>query len=147
MIQITSADNSYDTTTTVDKASTLLSVLYYLSFVLVWATHFFIAAMLLMDYEDRYSTLKWVTDATLHRKISFIFFYILQFPLGLLFGIVTDNYNNGLFALLLNPLLIGWTLQKFVFKSIRKSMLRTMQINFLIWIATVSTIIIYIATD
>lgn len=147
MTQITSADNSYDTTTTVDKASTLLSVLYYLSFVLVWATLFFIAAMLLMDYEDRYGTLKWVTDATLHRKISFIFFYILQFPLGLLFGIVTDNYNNGLFALLLNPLLIGWTLQKFVFKSIRKSMLRTMQINFLIWIATVSTIIIYIATD
>lgn len=147
MTQIISTDNPYDPVSTDNRASTLQSVLYYLSFVLVWATLFFIAAMLLMDYEDRYGTLNWVTDATLDRKISFIFFYILQFPLGLLFGIVTDNYNNGLFALLLNPLLIGWTLQKFVFKSIRKSMRRTMQINFLIWTATVITIIIYIATE
>jgi len=147
LTQITSADNSYDTSTTVDKASTLQLVLYYLSFVLVWATLSFIAAMLLMDYEDRYGTLNWVTDATLDRKIGFIFFYILQFPLGLLFGIVTDNYNNGLFAFLLNPILIGWTLQKLVFKSRRNSIRRTLQVNFFIWTATVITIIIYIATE
>ena len=121
--------------------------LYYLSFVLVWATLAFIAAMLLMDYEDRYGTLNWVTEATTAKKIGFIFFYILQFPLGLLFGLLTGNYDNGLFAFLLNPLLIGWTLQKLLFKSNRNNIPSTLQVNFIFWTAIVLTIIIYIVTE
>ena len=83
--------------------------------------------MLLMDYEDRYGTLNWVNEATTAKKIGFIFFYLLQFPLGLLFGLLTGNYDNGLFAFLLNPLLIGWTLHKLEFKSRRNSIRRTIQ--------------------
>ena len=147
MTQTTSIDKSYNTYPTVDKASTLQLFLYYLSFVLVWATLAFIAAMLLMDYEDRYGTLNWVTEATTAKKIGFIFFYILQFPLGLLFGLLTGNYDNGLFAFLLNPLLIGWTLQKLLFKSNRNSIRRTLQVNFIFWTAIVLTIIIYIVTE
>ena len=147
MTQTTSIDKSYNAYATVDKASTLQLFLYYLSFVLVWATLAFITAMLLMDYEDRYGTLNWVTEATTAKKIGFIFFYILQFPLGLLFGLLTGNYDNGLFAFLLNPLLIGWTLQKLLFKSNRNSIQRTLQVNFIFWTAIVLIIIIYIVTE
>ena len=147
MTQTTSIDNSYGTVTTVDKASTLHLFLYYLSFVLAWATLAFIAAMLLMDYEDRYGTLDWVSEATKAKKIGFVIFYILQFPLGLLFGLVTGNYDNVFFAYLLNPLFIGWTLQKFVFKSRRNSILKTLQVNFVIWTAVILTIIIYVVTE
>ena len=129
MTQNTSIDKSYDTHATAEKASTLQRFLYYLSFVLAWATLAFIAAMLLMDYEDMYGTLNWVDKATIAKNIGFIFFYILQFPLGLLFGLFTGNYDNGLFAYLLNPLLIGWTLQKFLFKSKRSSIRRALKIN------------------
>jgi hypothetical protein len=118
-----------------------------LSFVLVWGTLVFVAAMLLMDYEDRYGTLNWVTKATTARKIGFIFFYILQFPLGLLFGLLTGNYDNGLFAFLLNPLFIGWTLRKFIFKSRRTAIGRTLSTNFIMWTAIVLAITIYIVIE
>ena len=95
-----------------------------------------------MDYEQKYSTLSWVTG-----KIGVIFFYILQFPLGLLFGLFTGNYDNGLFAFLLNPLLIGWTLQKFLFKSKRSRIRRASKINFTIWAVIILTITIYIVTE
>ena len=147
MTQTTSIEKTHDTYVIADKASTLQLFLYYLSFVLVWATLAFIAAMLLMDYEDRYGTLNWVTEATTAKKIAFVFFYFLQFPLGLLFGLLTGNYDNGLFAFLLNPLLIGWTLQKFLFKSNHKSIRRTLQVNFVIWTAMILTITIYIMTE
>jgi hypothetical protein len=147
LTETTSIDKSYNTYATVDKASTLQLFLYYLSFVLVWATPALIAAMLLMDYEDRYSTLNWVTEATTAKKIGFIFFYILQFPLGLLFGLLTGNYDNGLFAFLLNPLLVSWTFQKFLFKSRRSSIRRALQINFVVWTAILLTITIYIVTE
>lgn len=120
---------------------------YYFSFVLVWGTLAFVAAMLLMDYEDRYGTLNWVIEATAVKKIGFISFYVLQFPLGLLFGLLTGNYDNGLFAFFLNPLLIGWTLQKFIFKSRRNTIRRTLLINFIIWTAIVLGIAIYIVTE
>ena len=147
MTQTASIKKSYDTYATGDKASTLQLFLYYLSFVLVWATLAFIAAMLLMDYEDMYGTLNWVTEATTAKKIGFICFYILQFPLGLLVGLLTGNYDNGLFAFLLNPLLIGWTLQKFIFKSRRSAIRRTLLINLIIWTAIVLAITIYIVTE
>ena len=147
MIQTTSIDRPYNIGPTGDKASTLQIFLYYLSFVLVWATLAFIAAMLLMDYEDLYGTLRWTEEATTAKKIGFIFFYILQFPLGLLFGLLTGNYDNGLFAFLLNPLLIGWTLQKFIFKSMCKTIRRTIRINFIIWTTITLTMIVYIMTE
>lgn len=146
MTQATSKDRPYDTGSTV-KASTLQLFLYYLSFVLVWATLAFIAAMLLMDYEDLYGTVNWVSEATTAKKIGFVFFYTLQFPLGLLFGILTGNYDSGLFAFLLNPLLIAWTLHNFIFKSKRRTIRRTIGINFIIWAAIILTITIYIVTE
>jgi hypothetical protein len=138
---------SYNIKGSVAKASTLQLILYYLSFVLIWATLAFIVAMLLMNYEDIYGTLNWVPQATIAQKISFIFFYILQFPLGILFGLFSGNYDNGLFAFLLNPLLIGWVLQKFLVNSISGSIQRILQVNFVIWTVIILIITIYIITE
>jgi hypothetical protein len=141
LTKVSSIENSFD------KASTLQLFLYYLSFVLVWGTLAFITAMYLMNYEDKYSTLNWVTKAKTTEKISFIIFYILQFPFGLLYGLFSGNYDNGLYSFFINPLFVGWTLQKLLFKTRRNSIKRAFQINFTIWLALVLTITIYVLTE
>jgi hypothetical protein len=103
--------------------------------------------MLIFDYGDRYGTLSWATEAKPTEKICFIIFYILQFPFGLLCGLFTGNYDNWLFAFLLNPLFIGWAIQNIVFKSRHISIRRSFQINLCIWAALALTVIIYIVQE
>jgi uncharacterized membrane protein YeaQ/YmgE (transglycosylase-associated protein family) len=146
LTQTTSIDKHHDTGS-IEKASTMQLFLYYFSFFLIWATLAFIGAMLLMDYEDMYGTLDWVTEATTSKKAGFILFYILQFPLGLLFGLITGNYDNGLFAFLLNPLVTGWTLNKFLFRSKRSTIKSVSFINSIVLTVIFLTIVFYILTE
>jgi hypothetical protein len=137
-----------DNTSTVDKASTVQRFFYYLSIVLVYATIAFIASMLMMGYEDRAGNLIWKpAEMNLSDKIGLVTFYIVQFPLGLLFGFFTGNYHNGLFAFLINPILIAWTLEKLVIKTKRRKTKQISLINYTIWTALILTIIIYIMTE
>ena len=131
-----------------NKASNVQKFFYYLSFVLVYATMAFIASMLMMGYEDRSGTLLWHSlEMKISDKIGLVAFYILQFPLGLLFGLLTANYHNGLFAFLFNPILIAWTLEKLVVNTRRRKTILVFSINYAIWIAVILTIIIYILTE
>jgi hypothetical protein len=137
-----------DKTMSVDKITIFQQFLYYLSFILVFGTLAFIASMLMMGYEDRTGSLQWKSgEMQLSDKIGLITFYILQLPLGLLFGLLTGNFNIGLFAFLLNPLLFAWTLQKFIFRTQCKSIRRTLQVNYTVWIAIILAIIIYVVTE
>jgi hypothetical protein len=141
-------DNSFDESTSVEEPTSFQQILYYLSFILLFATLAFIASLLMMGYEDRTGSLLWKSnEMKLSDKIGLITFYVLQFPLGLLFGLFTGNYNSGLFAFLLNTLLIAWTLQKFLIKAGRRNIKKTFQINYGIWTALILTIIVYIATE
>jgi hypothetical protein len=141
-------DNSLESTAEFDKVSNLHLFLYYLSFVLVYATLAFISSMLMMGYEDRTGSLQWMPgDMKLIDQIGLIVFYVLQFPLGLLFGLFTGNFHNGLFAFVINPLLIGWTLNKLFFKTERIFIKRILLINYSVWTALVLTIVIYIVTE
>ena len=102
----------------------------------------------MMGYEDRTGSLLWKSnDMKVSDKIGLITFYILQFPLGLLFGLFTGNYNSGLFAFLLNPLLIAWTIQKFIVKTGRRNIKRTFQINYALWTTLILAIVVYIVTE
>jgi len=148
LTQASLIDASLDKTACVDKATNFQQFLYYLSFILFFLTLAFIASMLMMGYEDRTGSLLWKSnDMKLSDKIGLITFYVLQFPLGLLFGLFTGNYNNGLFAFLLNPLLIAWTHQKFIIKTGRRNIKRTFQINYAIWTALILAIVVYILTE
>ena len=148
MTQASLRDTSFDETDSVDKPTSFQQFLYYLSFILVFATLAFIASMLMMGYEDRTGSLLWKSnDMKPFDKIGLITFYVLQFPLGLLFGLFTGNYNSGLFAFLLNPLLIAWTLQKFIIKTRRRNIKRTFQINYAIWTTLILAIVVYILTE
>ena len=146
MTQETSINNSSEKSLVV-RASTPQMFMYYLSFVFLWATIAFIAAMYLMDYEDRHGTFNWVTETKTTEKISFVIFYILQFPFGLMYGLFTGNYNNGLFAFFINPLLIGWAIQKIFFKTRRANIKRISKINFIIVATLVLTMAIYILAE
>lgn len=148
MTEVTTIDTSLDETASVDKPTSFQQFFYYLSFILVFATLAFIASMLMMGFEDRTGSLLWKSnDMKLSDKIGLIASFVLQFPLGLLFGLFTGNYNNGLFAFLLNPLLIAWALQKFIIKTRRRNIKRTFQINYAIWIMILLVIIVYIVTE
>lgn len=148
MTQASLIDTSLDETGSFDKPTSFQEFLYCLSFILVFATLAFIASMLMMGYEDRTGSLLWKSnDMKLLDKIGLITFYVLQFPLGLLLGLFTGNYNNGLFAFLLNPLFIAWILQKFIIKTKRRNVKRTFQINFAIWTTLILVIVIYVVTE
>lgn len=148
MTQSSFIDTSPDETTCADKPTGFQQFSYYLSFILVFATIAFIASMLMMGYEDRTGSLLWNSnDMKLSDKIGLIIFYVLQFPLGLLFGLFTGNYNNGLFSFILNPLLIAWTLQKFIIKTRRRNIKRTFEINYAIWTTLILAMVVYILTE
>jgi hypothetical protein len=135
-----------------DTPSRLQGYLYYLSFVLVWATIAFVASMYLMDYEDKWDSRTnetmwaWSTMQTSH-KVAYVTFLIMQFPFGLLFGLITGVYNNGLFAFIINPLFIAWGLHMIYRNSQVAHIKRTLKINYTIWTAMVLTIVIYIALE
>jgi hypothetical protein len=86
-------------------------------------------------------------EAEVTHKISFVVFFVLQFPVGLLFGLLTGNYNNGLFAAFLNPLLIGWALQKVIFKCRRVITQKLLLINYTVWTLLVLTALVYVVTE
>jgi hypothetical protein len=148
MTYVSQSSSSLDTALTVDRASNLQKFLYYFSFFLVFFLAAFIASMLMMGYEDRTGSLLWNSGKmNSSDKIGLIVFYVLQFPLGLLFGLFTRNYHNGLFAFLLNPLLIAWAIQKFFIKQERKNTRRVFQINYGICMALILIVVIYIITE
>ena len=123
--------------------------LYYLSFVLIFATVAFVASMYLMGYEDKWDSRSnetmwaWSTMETKY-KIAYATFLVLQFPFGLLFGLITGVFNNGIFACIINPLFYAWILQM-IFKRTRESHInRTVRINYSIWAVMMLTIVVYI---
>src|SRR5690349_7357040 len=117
-----------------ERPSHLQTLIYYSSFVLVYATLAFIASRLLMDYEDSSGRTSWSWEGMrTSDKIGYITFAILQFPFGLLFELLTNNYNNGLFAFLINPLFIAWLLHQIFRKNQLWHIKRSIKINGTIW--------------
>jgi len=126
--------------------------LYYLSFVLVYATVTFVASMYLMDYEDKWDSRtnatmwEWSKMAMSHRFV-YITFMIAQFPFGLLFGLLTGIYTNGLFGFIIDPLFISWVLLMIFRKTMLRHVNRTLKINYTIWVIMTITIVIYILAE
>lgn len=112
------------------------SFLYYLSFVLIWATVAWIGSMYMMDYEDKWegnteSMWSWSSMQTSH-KVGYVLFLTTQFPFGLIFGFFTGIYNNALFSVIINPLFIAWGLQMIFREAQLKHINQTLKINFII---------------
>ena len=136
----------------IDNPSRLQAYFYYLSFVLVCATIAFAASMYLMDYEDKWDSRTnetmwaWSTMRSIH-KFAWVTFLVMQFPFGLLFGLITGNLNNGLFAFIINPLFIAWTLQMIYRDSQLVHITRTLKINYALWTVMLLAIVIYISLE
>jgi hypothetical protein len=135
-----------------ESPSKLHAYLYYLSFVLIWATIAIVASMYLLDYEDKWDSRTnetmwaWSTMETSH-KIGYLTFLVMQFPFGLLFGLFTGNYNNGLFAFIINPLFIAWVLQMIFRNSQKTHIKRTLKVNYAIWTTMLLTIVGYLMLE
>ena len=104
--------------------------------------------MIIMGYEDRTGTLLGnIGETNTLEKFGFATFYILQFPLGLVFGLLTGNYHNGLFAFFINPVVIAWALEKLKTKGNKAKVKRALFINSLLLTALVLIVVIYIWTE
>ena len=148
MTRVSSFENSPGNISSDETSTDVQNFLYYLSFFLVYATLTFIASMLLMNFEDRTGSLLWnESKMKMSDKVGIISFYFLQFPLGLLFGFLTGNYNNAIFSIILNPIFIGWLLEKTYVRKSSKKTKAIFRINYLIWIIIILTIIIFVYSE
>jgi hypothetical protein len=90
--------------------------IYYLLLILTYTGLYFTTAMVLFNYEgtwDQSSGELWsFLSMTTMEDIAFILWYLPNFPLGLL---VNNGTLNLICVCLINPVLIGWTVQKLFF--------------------------------
>jgi hypothetical protein len=125
------SDENFNTKATLGQL-----VLYYFSFLLLWATVAFLAAMLLLNFEDK-------NIEGIPQDFSYAWYYILQFPFGLLYGLITGDYISAIFAFFINLFFLSISLQVLL-RSGHKSIRLVSKFNFVIWVGFILGVTVYI---
>ena len=98
--------------------------MYYLLFILAYIGLYFTTSVILMNYEDFWDDSRgeiWTLQTmTYIEKIAYIMWYVPVFPFGL---IIKKGVLNLFATLLINPLLVSWTLLK-IFTKHKKQVIR-----------------------
>ncbi len=123
------------------KASTSQYVLYHISFVLIYVVLYFLATLYLMNYDEKYGTEDWVSEATIIEKINYTIVIVLQFPFAKLISLLTNNGIAWIVGIIINSQLLAWLIKTFLIGNKRKFLKRATFINLVLFVVIVFTII------
>lgn len=89
--------------------SRLFSIVYYISFVFLYFTLTVGVSMFLFDYEKDVSDWNLIDNT---HKIAYLFYYLLQFPIGNMIEFLTDKIPSIVFMIIVNPIIVAFSMSK-----------------------------------